>query len=85
MIYILLNIALVAFFLYFTHLFDSRSVSENIANSDFSISILLASIEGIIFTLALVFNNVWNPAFIVLAMRVAYMLDIFFMIRRMSI
>ena len=81
MIYILLNIALVAFFLYFTHLFDSRSVSENIANSDFSISILLASIEGIIFTLALVFNNVWNPAFIVLAMRVAYMLDIFFMIK----
>ena len=79
MIYVYLNIAVVLFLGFFTHLMDKRVKSDNIGLGSLSIAMLITTIESIIFLLIIAFKNFWFDALTTQAMKLVFSLDgIFF-------
>lgn len=79
MVYIFLNILVVVFLGFFTYLVDKKVKVDNIGVSSLSISMLLATVEGIIFALIVAFKNFWFEALVHRVMQLLFCLNgIFF-------
>ena len=75
MIYIILNIACALFIIFFTHLIDNKVKSDNLGVSSFSVAMLVAAIESILFVLVLIMRYTNFEALIVPVMRICLSLD----------
>ena len=75
MIYIFLNIAVTIFLAYFTHLIDYKVKNDSLGVSSFSIAMLLATIEGGLFSLVLIFQSFWFDSLTSGVMKVLFSLE----------
>ena len=75
MIYIILNIVCALFIIFFTHLIDSKGKADNMGVSAFSVAMLVATIESILFVLVLIMRYCNFEALIVPVMRICLSLD----------
>ncbi len=75
MIYIILNIVCALFIIFFTHLIDSKTKSDNLGVSSFSVAMLVATIESILFVLVLIMRYTSFESLIVPVMRICLALD----------
>ncbi len=75
MIYIILNIVCALFIIFFTHLIDSKAKSDNLGVSSFSVAMLVATIESILFVLVLIMRFCNFESLIVPVMRICLSLD----------
>ena len=75
MIYIILNIVCALFIIFFTHLIDSKTKSDNLGVSSFSVAMLVTAIESILFVLVLIMRYTNFEALIVPVMRICLALD----------
>ena len=75
MIYIILNIVCALFIIFFTHLIDSKAKSDNLGVSSFSVAMLVATIESILFVLVLIMRFTNFESLIVPVMRICLSLD----------
>ena len=75
MIYIILNIICALFIIFFTHLIDSKGKADNMGVSAFSVAMLVATIESILFVLVLIMRYCRFEALIVPVMRICLSLD----------
>ncbi len=75
MIYIILNIVCALFLALFTHMVDSKVKNDNLGVSSLSVSMLVATIESILFTLILVMRYFNFEALISPVMRICLSLD----------
>ncbi len=75
MIYIILNIVCAIFIIFFTHLIDSKTKSDNLGVTSFSVAMLVTAIESILFVLVLIMRYTNFEALIVPVMRICLSLD----------
>jgi len=75
MIYFILNVIVTLFLGFFTHFIDKKVKSDNVGVSAFSISALLALIEGVILSLVLVMKLHGFEALLTPLMRIALSID----------
>ncbi|BDC92748.1 PP2C family protein-serine/threonine phosphatase [Treponema bryantii] len=75
MIYIILNIVCALFIIFFTHLIDTKTKSDNLGVSSFSVAMLVTAIESILFVLVLIMRYTNFEALIVPVMRICLALD----------
>ncbi len=75
MIYIILNIVCALFLALFTHMVDSKVKNDNLGVSSLSVSMLVATIESILFTLILIMRYFSFEALISPVMRICLSLD----------
>ncbi len=75
MVYIVLNIFCALFIVFFTHLIDTKSKTDNAGVSSFSIAMLVVAIESILFVLVLIMRYCNFEALIVPVMRICMSLD----------
>ena len=75
MIYIILNVVCALFLALFTHMVDSKVKNDNLGVSSLSVSMLVATIESILFTLILVMRYFNFEALISPVMRICLSLD----------
>ena len=75
MIYIILNIICALFIIFFTHLVDSKTKSDSLGVSSFSVAMLVATIESILFVLVLIMRYTKFESLIVPVMRICLSLD----------
>ena len=75
MIYIILNIVCALFLALFTHMVDSKVKNDNLGVSSLSVSMLVATIESILFTLILIMRYFNFEALISPVMRICLSLD----------
>ena len=59
MTYILLNLIAVSFLMFFTYILDKKLIIEADDAGSFSVAILTATIETLVYTGLLAFNNAW--------------------------
>ena len=75
MIYIILNIVCALFIIFFTHLVDNKVKTDNLGVSSFSVAMLVAAIESILFVFVLIMRFCNFEALIVPAMKISLALD----------
>jgi hypothetical protein len=75
MIYIILNVVCALFIIFFTHLIDSKTKSDNLGTSTLSVAMLVTAIESILFVLVLIMRYCNFEALIVPVMRICLALD----------
>ena len=75
MIYIILNIVCALFIIFFTHLIDAKTKSDNLGVSSFSVAMLVTAIESILFVLVLIMRYTNFEALIAPIMRICFTLD----------
>ena len=75
MVYIILNIICALFIVFFTHLIDTKSKSDNAGVSPISIAMLVVAIESILFVLVLIMRFCNFEPLIVPVMRICMALD----------
>ncbi len=75
MIYIILNIVCVLFLVFFTHLVDSKTKADNTGGASFSVAMLVAAIESILFVMVLIMRFSNFEALIVPVMRICLTLE----------
>ncbi len=75
MIYIILNVICTLFIIFFTHLIDRRTKTDNLGASSFSVAMLVTTIESIFFVLVLIMRYCNFEALIVPVMRICLSLD----------
>lgn len=80
MIYLFLNIVVILILSFFTHLVDQKVKSNIIGVSSFSVSMLIASCESVVFTLALLLKLANIEALISPLLRIVYSLDGIFLV-----
>lgn len=80
MIYLFLNIVVILILSFFTHLVDQKVKSNIIGVSSFSVSMLIASCESVVFTLALLLKLANVEALISPLLRIVYSLDGIFLV-----
>ena len=78
MIFLVLNCFLAVFFLFFTNAMDKTLKSGSIAGSDLSVSLLLTTIESIVFSFTLVMHKVWFDALSLQLLKIVFSLDAIF-------
>ncbi len=74
MVYIVLNIICALFIIFFTHLIDTKTKSDNLGVSSFSIAMLVTAIESILFVLVLIMRFYNFEALLVPVMRICFSL-----------
>ena len=75
MVYIILNIVCALFIVFFTHLIDSKVKNDNLGVSAFSVSMLVAAIESIMFMFILIMRYFNFDALVSPIMRICLSLD----------
>ena len=75
MIYIILNVVCALFIVLFTHLVDSKVKNDNLGVSSFSVAMLVAAIESILFMFILIMKYFNFEALISPVMRICLSLD----------
>jgi hypothetical protein len=75
MIYIILNVICALFIIFFTHLIDSKTKSDNLGASSLSVAMLVTAIESILFVLVIIMRYCNFEALIVPVMRICLALD----------
>ena len=75
MVYIILNIVCALFIVFFTHLIDSKVKNDNLGVSAFSVAMLVAAIESILFMLILIMRYFNFESLISPIMRICLSLD----------
>ena len=75
MIYIILNIVCALFIIFFTHLVDIKSKTDNQGIPSFSVAMLVAAIESILFVLVLIMRFFDFEPLIVPVMKIFFSLD----------
>ena len=75
MVYIILNIVCALFIVFFTHLMDSKVKNDNLGVSAFSVAMLVAAIESILFMLILIMRYFNFESLISPIMRICLSLD----------
>lgn len=80
MIYLFLNIIVILILSFFTHLVDQKVKSNIIGVSSFSVSMLLAACESVLFTLALLLKLGNVEALVSPLLRIVYSLDGIFLV-----
>ena len=78
MIFLVLNCFLAVFFLFFTNAMDKSLKNGAIAGSDLSVSLLLTTIESIVFSFTLVMHKVWFDALLLQLLKIVFSLDAIF-------
>ena len=78
MIFLVLNIAVTLFLVFFTYLLDHKIKSDNPGMNSFSVSILLTTIESFIFLFILLMKNFWFDALTSQAMKIIFSIDAIF-------
>ncbi len=80
MIYLILNIAVTCFFILYTVSIDRRVRSGSFEISTLVVALLIVTIESGIYTLVLLFHNVWLSALTNQIMRILFLVDGLFFI-----
>ena len=78
MIFLVLNCFLAVFFLFFTNAMDKSLKNGAIAGSDLSVSLLLTTIESIVFSFTLVMHKVWFDSLSLQLLKIVFSLDAIF-------
>ena len=78
MIYLVLNCLLSVFFLVFTNMMDKTIKESSLGISDFSIALLLTSIESIAFSFTIIMHKVLFDALSLQLLKIVFSLDALF-------
>ncbi len=75
MTYILLNLIAVSFLMFFTYILDKKLIIEADDAGSFSVAILTATIETLVYTGLLAFNNAWLGSLSTPIMKIVFALE----------